>query len=76
MALQSFVSQVDHQTHHAVRIDLHLNGGLGNAQTSVENMMFGDLDIYAGNLVDYLPLMIDEVNGLTMPFLVSGKNWC
>jgi TRAP-type C4-dicarboxylate transport system substrate-binding protein len=73
LALQSFASQVDRQTHHAVRIDPHLSGGLGNAQTSVENMMFGDLDIYAGNLVDYLPLMIDEVNGLTVPFLLSGR---
>ena len=72
-ALRSFASQVDSQTDHSVRIDLHLDGELGNAQTSVENMMFDDLDIYAGNLVDYLPLMIDEVNGLTVPFLLSGR---
>ena len=71
-ALHYFKHQIEQATHRSVIIDIHLGGGLGNPQTSVEDMMFGDLDLYSGNLTDFLPLMIDEVSGLQAPFLVPG----
>jgi TRAP-type C4-dicarboxylate transport system substrate-binding protein len=73
VALRYFKQRVEKATHKTIAIDLHLNGGLGNPQISVENMMFGGLDLYSGNLADYLPLMIDEVSGLQTPFLVPGR---
>ena len=71
-ALRAFQTAVASDTHGKVVVKLHLSGALGNAQTSVQNMMFGDLKLYAGNLTDYLPLMIDEMTGLQMPFLIPG----
>jgi TRAP-type C4-dicarboxylate transport system substrate-binding protein len=72
VALRYFKRQVEQSTHGSVTIDIHLDGGLGNPQTSVQDMMFGDLDLYSGNLADFLPLMIDEVSGLQTPFLIPG----
>jgi TRAP-type C4-dicarboxylate transport system substrate-binding protein len=71
-ALRAFQTAVASGTHGRVVLKLHLSGALGNAQTSVQNMMFGDLNLYAGNLTDYLPLMIDEMTGLQTPFLIPG----
>lgn len=70
VALRYFKQQIEHDTHGGVSVDVHLGGRLGNPQTSVEDMMFGDLDLYSGKLTDFLPLMIDEVSGLQTPFLV------
>lgn len=71
-ALRAFQAAIESGTHGEVAIKLHLSGALGNAQTSVQNMMFGDLSLYSGNLTDYLPLMIDEMTGLQTPFLIPG----
>jgi TRAP-type C4-dicarboxylate transport system substrate-binding protein len=71
-ALRAFQTAVASGTHGKVVLKLHLSGSLGNAQTSVQNMMFGDLSLYSGNLIDYLPLMIDEMTGLQTPFLIPG----
>jgi TRAP-type C4-dicarboxylate transport system substrate-binding protein len=71
-ALRAFQSAVASGTQGKVVLKLHLSGALGNAQTSVQNMMFGDLSLYSGNLIDYLPLMIDEMTGLQTPFLIPG----
>lgn len=71
-ALRFFQRQVQAGSHGNVAIDLHLGGSLGNPQTSVEDMMFGDLELFSGDLVHYLPLMIDEVSGLTVPYLVTS----
>ena len=71
-ALQQFKERVHSATQGRLSIRVHLSGGLGNPQTSVQDMMFGDLSMFSGNLTDYLPLMIDEVSGLATPFLISG----
>jgi TRAP-type C4-dicarboxylate transport system substrate-binding protein len=71
-ALQSFKKSVYSATQGRLSIRVHLSGGLGNPQTSVQDMMFGDLSMFSGNLTDFLPLMIDEVSGLATPFLISG----
>ena len=71
-ALRYFQRSVDQKTGGRVRVDVHFNGALGGPETSVENMMFDELQAYAGNLDDYLPLMIDEVSGLETPFLLPG----
>jgi TRAP-type transport system periplasmic protein len=71
-ALGYFQRSVDQKTGGRVRVDVHFNGALGGPETSVENMMFDELQAYAGNLDDYLPLMIDEVSGLETPFLLPG----
>jgi TRAP-type C4-dicarboxylate transport system substrate-binding protein len=71
-ALRYFKQKIEQATHGSVTIDIHLGGGLGNPQTSVQDMMFGDLDLYSGQVADFLPLMIDEVSGLQTPFLVLG----
>ena len=71
-ALRAFQTAVASGTQGKVVLKLHLSGALGNAQTSVTNMMFGDLSLYSGNLIDYLPLMIDEMTGLQTPFLIPG----
>src|SRR5579872_5338884 len=71
-ALRYFERAVALKTNGRVRMDLHFNGALGGPETSVEDMMFDDLQAFAGNLDDYLPLMIDEVSGLETPFLLPG----
>jgi TRAP-type C4-dicarboxylate transport system substrate-binding protein len=71
-ALRAFQTAVASGTHGKVIVKLHLSGALGNAQTSVQNMMFRELNLYSGNLTDYLPLMIDEMTGLQTPFLIPG----
>jgi TRAP-type C4-dicarboxylate transport system substrate-binding protein len=71
-ALRLFTKSVHNGTQGRLLIRVHLSGGLGDPQTSVQDMMFGDLSMFSGNLTDYLPLMIDEVSGLATPFLISG----
>jgi TRAP-type C4-dicarboxylate transport system substrate-binding protein len=71
-ALRYFERTVALETGGRVRVDVQFNGALGGPETSVENMMFDDLQAFAGNLDYYLPLMIDEVSGLETPFLLPG----
>ncbi len=71
-ALRYFEHSVAQHTGGRVRVNVHFDGALGGAETSVENMMFDDLQAFAGSLDDYLPLMIDEVSGLETPFLLPG----
>lgn len=73
-ALRYFERSVAERTAGRVRVDVHFNGALGGPETSVENMMFDELQAFSGNLDDYLPLMIDEVSGLETPFLLPGIN--
>jgi TRAP-type C4-dicarboxylate transport system substrate-binding protein len=72
IALRRFKRSVESATHGEVSIDVHLDGGLGNPTASVENMMFGDLEMFSSKLTDYLPLMIDEVSGVATPFLLDS----
>lgn len=71
-ALRYLEQSVAAKTGGRVRVAVHFNGALGGPETSVENMMFDDLQAFAGNLDDYLPLMIDEVSGLETPFLLPA----
>jgi len=71
-ALRHFSDAVAAGTHGEVIIHPHLNGALGNPQTSVEDMMFGDLNMFSSPLTNYLPLMIDEMSGLETPFLIPS----
>jgi TRAP-type C4-dicarboxylate transport system substrate-binding protein len=74
VALKELSREVARATHGRLVIHVHLNGGLGGPQESVENMMFGDLKMFSGAVIDYLPLMIDEVSGLDTPFLIPGED--
>jgi TRAP-type C4-dicarboxylate transport system substrate-binding protein len=72
LALRHFKQGVEAATHGRISIDVHLGAAEGGAETSVESMMFGELNMLSGNLTDYLPLMIDEMSGLATPFLIPG----
>ncbi len=72
-ALHGFKSQVESATRGALRVDLHFADGKSNPSASVEDMMSGDLDLLSGDLRFYLPLMIDEISGLDLPFMVPNN---
>lgn len=70
-ALHGFKSQVESAG--ALRVELHFADGKSNPSASVEDMMSGDLDLFSGDLRFYLPLMIDEIGGLDLPFMVPSN---
>jgi formylglycine-generating enzyme required for sulfatase activity len=72
-ALHAFSSEVAAATQGSVRIDLHFDAVRDNASTSIENIMSGQLDMFSGDLRFMLPLMIDEVTGLDLPFLIPDN---
>jgi formylglycine-generating enzyme required for sulfatase activity len=72
-ALRQLKQEVEKQTHGEVRIDLHFDGALGDASTSLENMISGELDLFSGNFEIFLPLLVDEVSGFELPFMIPGN---
>jgi TRAP-type C4-dicarboxylate transport system substrate-binding protein len=68
-----FKIEVEAATNSAVRIDLHFSGALGTPAASLESMMSGDLDLLSGDLRVFLPLMIDEVTGLDLLFMIPDN---
>jgi TRAP-type C4-dicarboxylate transport system substrate-binding protein len=73
-ALKHFKQRIEAGTHGAIRIELNLDGALGNASTSLENMSSGDLDLFSSNFELYLPLVIDEVSGFELPFMIPSND--
>jgi TRAP-type C4-dicarboxylate transport system substrate-binding protein len=69
-ALALFKSRVARIGQDAPALRLHYQGELGKAPQSLEKMMTGELDLVSGGLENFMPLIIDEVSGLTMPFLL------
>lgn len=72
-ALHGFKTEVESATDGKVKIELHFGASLGDPSTSVENMMSGDLDLFSSDLRFYLPLLIDEISGLDLPFMVPSN---
>ncbi len=72
-ALRAFKDTVEAATQGSVRIELHYAASLGNPSTSLEAMMSGELDLFSGDLRFMLPVIIDEVTGLDLPFLLPGN---
>ena len=72
-ALRAFKDTVEVATQGSVKIELHYAASLGNPSTSLEAMMSGELDLFSGDLRYMLPVIIDEVTGLDLPFLVPSN---
>jgi formylglycine-generating enzyme required for sulfatase activity len=72
-ALAAFKNEVEASSQGAVKIDLHFDAMRDNASTSIESIMSGQLDMFSGDLRYMLPLMIDEVTGLDLPFLIPNN---
>lgn len=69
-ALAVFRADVAAGTQGGLRIDLHMAAPDTNPALRLEALMAGQTDILAGDMGYFLPLMIDEVTGLGLPFLV------
>lgn len=73
VALKQFKRMIEKNTRGDVRIDLNFNGTLGNPSDSLEKMISGELDLFACDFEIFLPLLVDEVGGLELPFMVPGN---
>ena len=72
-ALERFKTSVETATQGRVQIELHFDGALGNAPRSLEAMMAGELDLFSSDFRVMVPVIIDEVTGLDLPFLVPSN---
>jgi formylglycine-generating enzyme required for sulfatase activity len=74
VALKQFKARIEAQTHQAVGIELHFDAALGDASTSLQSMISGELDLFSCNFEIFLPLLVDEVSGFELPFMVPGND--
>ncbi len=72
-ALATFKTSVETATQGKVQIDLHFDAALGDAPHSLEAMMAGELDLFSSDFRSMVPIIIDEVTGLDLPFLVPSN---
>ena len=72
-ALKLFKHRVESGTHGEVRVELYFDGALGNSSDSLEKLNAGDLDMFSGNFEVFLPLLVDEISGLELPFMIPDN---
>lgn len=73
VALASFKAAVESGTAGTVRVELHYGASFSNPAASLESLMAGEFALFSGDMRILLPLMIDEVTGLDLPFLVPSN---
>jgi TRAP-type C4-dicarboxylate transport system substrate-binding protein len=71
--LKAFKKYVEEKTNGDIEIRIFLNDSLGNAQTSLENLMTGTLDLYSGALSYYTKLAPEELGMLTFLYFFKDR---
>ncbi len=69
-ALNEFKRLVETGSQGQLQIRIFLNDSLGNAQTSLENLMTGTLDLYSGAMEYYQPIVPTEIGVMSVPYLL------
>ena len=73
VGLKAFKQYVEEKTNGEIEIRIFLNDSLGNAQTSLENLMTGTLDLYSGALSYYTKLAPEELSVLTFLYFFKDR---
>ena len=73
IGLKAFKKYVEENTDGEIEIRIFLNDSLGNAQTSLENLMTGTLDLYSGALSYYTKLAPEELSVLTFLYFFKDR---
>jgi TRAP-type C4-dicarboxylate transport system substrate-binding protein len=73
-ALKAFQKAVEDGSHGQLKIAIHLSDALGNAQTSLENLSTGTLELYSGALEYYQPIVPQEIGVLAVPYVLRDFN--
>src|SRR2546423_1778643 len=73
-ALKAFQKAVEDGSKGQLRVAIHLSDALGNAQTSLENLSTGTLELYAGALEYYQPIVPQEIGVLAVPYVLRDFN--
>jgi TRAP-type C4-dicarboxylate transport system substrate-binding protein len=71
VALARFKTLVEEGSQNQLRIQIHLNDSLGNAQTSLENLTTGTLELYSGAMEYYQPVVPMEIGLMSIPSLLK-----
>lgn len=74
VALKAFQKAVEDGSQGQLRIAIHLSDALGNAQTSLENLSTGTLELYSGALEYYQPIVPQEIGVLAVPYVMRDYN--
>lgn len=72
VALQAFQKAVEDGSQGQLKVAIHLNDALGNAQTSLENLSTGTLELYSGALEYYQPIVPQEIGVLAVPYVITS----
>jgi TRAP-type C4-dicarboxylate transport system substrate-binding protein len=72
VALQAFQKTVEESSQGQLKVAIHLNDALGNAQTSLENLSTGTLELYSGALEYYQPIVPQEIGVLAVPYVITS----
>src|SRR6185436_7539519 len=73
-ALKAFQGAVESGSQGQVKVAIHLSDALGNAQTSLENLSTGTLELYSGALEYYQPIVPQEIGVLAVPYVIRDYN--
>ena len=71
LALQHFKKLVEEGSKGEVKIAIHLQDALGKPTQALESLTIGALDLYSGALEYYAPIVGEEINAISLPYLVD-----
>jgi len=74
LALQHFKKLVEDGSKGEVKIAIHLQDALGKPTQALESLTIGALDLYSGALEYYAPIVGEEINAISLPYLVTSHN--
>ena len=73
-ALLHFKKVVEEGSKGEVKIAIHLQDALGKPTQALESLTIGALDLYSGALEYYAPIVGEEINAISLPYLVTSHN--
>lgn len=73
-ALLHFKKLVEDGSKGEVKIAIHLQDALGKPTQALESLTIGALDLYSGALEYYAPIVGEEINAISLPYLVTSQN--
>jgi len=73
-ALLHFKKIVEESSKGEVKIAIHLQDALGKPTQALESLTIGALDLYSGALEYYSPIVGEEINAISLPYLVTSHD--
>lgn len=74
VALLQFKKLVEDGSKGELQIAIHLQDALGKPDTALESLMTGSLDLYSGALEYYAQIVPQEINAISIPYLVPNHD--